>query len=59
MTGIQPDFEVGKSLECSKAKGAFDCKIKPKMNAGCHVAATVASLPCPLLHDERLLKAGS
>lgn len=58
MTGMQPDFEVGKSMECSKAKDAFDCKIKSKTNAGCHVVAHVVSLPWPLAHDEWLLKAG-
>lgn len=46
---MQPDFEVGKPMECSKAKDAFDCKIKSKMNAGCHVVA----------HDEWLLTQGA
>lgn len=41
----QPGFEVGKPLECSKAKEASDCKIKPRMNAACCVVANVASLP--------------
>lgn len=56
---MQPDFEVGKSLECSKAKDTFDCKIKPKMKAGCRVAVNVGSLPRPPSHDEWPLKAGA
>lgn len=45
VTGSQPDFEVGKPLEYSKAKEAFDCKIKSRLNAGCCVVVNVVSLP--------------
>lgn len=45
MTSTQSDFEVGKPLECSKAKEAFDCEIKPRTNAGCCVVENVVALP--------------
>lgn len=45
VTGTQPDFEVSKPLESSKAKEALDCKIKLRMNAGCYVVVNVVFLP--------------
>jgi hypothetical protein len=46
VNGTQLDFEVSKPLECSKAKEAFDCKIKPRLlySSKCGLSLSARSL---------------